>query len=101
MYVRNTQHHVNARFPKSQRRSSLPLENAVDEQPILAVADEKEIVALVLVADLDMFPRDKGGVAHVHVDVPVGGAVTPDNQPVGKPLALFPRLSLSHSQLPT
>ena len=51
---------VNSRFSEAQRRSTLPLEDAVDEDPVLAVAHEKEVVALVLVADLHVFPRDEG-----------------------------------------
>ena len=75
---------VNSRFSKAQWRSTLPLENAVDEQPILAVADEKEVVALVLVADLHVLPRDERGVSHVDVDVAVRGAVSSNHQSVGE-----------------
>ena len=71
---------VNSRFSKAQWRSTLPLENAVDEDPILAVAHEEEVVALVLVADLHVLPRDERGVSHVDVNVAVRGAVSSNHQ---------------------
>lgn len=43
------------------------MKNAVDEDAVLAVADEIE--AAVLVVDLDVLPRYERRVAHVHVHV--------------------------------
>ena len=75
---------LNVRFSKTQWRSTLPLENAVYENPILAVAHEEEVVALVLVADLHVLPRDERGVSHVDVNVAARGAVSSNHQSVGK-----------------
>ena len=85
---------VNSRFSEAQRRSTLPLENAVDENPVLAVAHEEEVVALVLVADLHVLPRDERGVSHVDVNVAVRGAVSSNHQSVGKVSSLSNWLSL-------
>ena len=53
------------------------MELAVHEDPVLAVALEEELVALVV--DLDMGSRDEARVAKMNVNVATGAAVSSDH----------------------
>lgn len=69
-----------SRLCQLQRRSSLLLELAIDEDAVLAVADEVEDA--VIVEDLDVLARDEAGDAHVDVHVAARRAVAADDEAV-------------------
>ena len=66
-----------SRLRELQGRVSLPLELAVHEDSVLAVALEEELVALVV--DLDVSPRDEARVAEMDVNISSGAAVPADH----------------------